>query len=185
MTSRYQTLLPSNKFQTFVNLSSTEFPTSPLIQQYHSILIPSPRVLNQAVFFQGHGDPEVYPRPDGDAYITGFPDPSIIVTESPGREEVRPEQIKKLIDATKKTSSELGNIAPHTQQACYLPTTADGIPLIGEVPGVKGAFMAAGHGCWGILNGPATGEAVADLLVGGNAKNVDLEVFGFDSPYRS
>ncbi|KAL7527475.1 hypothetical protein ACHAWF_002191 [Thalassiosira exigua] len=48
-----------------------------LIQQYHSILIPSPRVLSQAVFFQGHGDPEVYPRPDGDAYITGFPDPAI------------------------------------------------------------------------------------------------------------
>ena len=35
--------------------------------KYHSILIQSPRVLNQAVFFSGHGDPEVYPRPDGDA----------------------------------------------------------------------------------------------------------------------
>ena len=29
----------------------------------------------QAVFFQGLGDPEVYPRPDGDVYVTGFPDP--------------------------------------------------------------------------------------------------------------
>jgi hypothetical protein len=29
-------------------------------QKYHSILIQSPRVLSQAVFFQGAGDPEVY-----------------------------------------------------------------------------------------------------------------------------
>ncbi|EED87673.1 predicted protein [Thalassiosira pseudonana CCMP1335] len=152
--------------------------------KYHSILIPSPRVLNQAVFFSGHGDPEVYPRPDGDAYITGFPDPSMIVNESPGMEEVRAEVVDKLIDATKKTSSELGDIPPHTQQSCYLPTTSDGIPIIGELPEVKGAFVAAGHGCWGILNGPATGESVAELLVKGETTHVDLKVFGFDSPYR-
>lgn len=152
--------------------------------KYHSILIPSPRILNQAVFFSGCGDPEVYPRPDGDAYITGFPDASKIVTETPGNEEVRSDVIDRLIEATKNTSSELGQIAPHTKQSCYLPTTADGVPIIGEVPGVKGAFVAAGHGCWGILNGPATGEAMAELLVEGKAKHVDLGVFGFDSPYR-
>ena len=97
---------------------------------------------------------------------------------------MRSDVIDRLIEATKNTSSELGQIAPHTKQSCYLPTTADGVPIIGEVPGVKGAFVAAGHGCWGILNGPATGEAMAELLVEGKAKHVDLGVFGFDSPYR-
>lgn len=140
--------------------------------------------MNQAVFFSGHGDPEVYPRPDGDAYITGFPDAAIKVTETPGDEEVRSEMVNRLIDATKKTSSELGDIPPHTKQSCYLPTTDDGIPIIGEVPGVNGAFIAAGHGCWGILNGPATGEAIAELLIEGQTKRVNLEVFGLDSPYR-
>ena len=152
--------------------------------KYHSILIKSPRVLTQSVFFQGHGDPEVYPRPDGDAYITGFPDPAIIVKELPGDEEVRSEKVNQLIDATKKTSSELGDIPPHTQQACYLPTTMDGIPVIGAIPGVKGAFVASGHGCWGILNGPATGEAVAEMLVEGNATSINLSMLGVDSPYR-
>jgi glycine/D-amino acid oxidase-like deaminating enzyme len=108
----------------------------------------------------------------------------MIVNESPGMEEVRAEVVDKLIDATKKTSSELGDIPPHTQQSCYLPTTSDGIPIIGELPEVKGAFVAAGHGCWGILNGPATGESVAELLVKGETTHVDLKVFGFDSPYR-
>ena len=27
--------------------------------------------------------------------------------------------------------------------------------------GVEGAYVAAGHSCWGILNSPATGEAMA------------------------
>ena len=113
------------------------------------------------------------------AYITGFPDAAVLVTESPGNEEVRPEMVNRLIDATKKSSSELGDIPPHTKQSCYLPTTDNGIPLIGEVPGVKGAFIAAGHGCWGILNGPATGEAIAELLVEGEVKHVDLKRFQF------
>ena len=116
--------------------------------------------------------------------MVGFPDPSIFVSESPGNEEVRSEKVDALIDATKKTSSELGDIPPHTMQACYLPTTMDGIPVIGPVPGVKGAFVASGHGCWGILNGPATGEAVAELLVDGEAKSLDLRLLGLDSPYR-
>jgi len=137
-----------------------------------------------AVFFTGHGDPEVYPRPDGDAYITGFPDPATVVTEAPGEEEVRPEVVRRLIDATKRTSSELGGVPPHTRQACYLPTTSDGLPVIGEVPGAPGVIVASGHGCWGILNGPATGEAVAEMLAEGKAKSLDLSLFGLDSAYR-
>ena len=108
----------------------------------------------------------------------------MIVTETPGQEEVRPEVVSRLIDATKKTSSELGDVPPHTQQACYLPTTTDGIPVIGALPGVKGAFVASGHGCWGILNSPATGAAVAEMLVDGKAKSLDLRMLGVDSPYR-
>jgi len=151
--------------------------------KYHSILVQSPRVLNQAVFFQGHGDPEVYPRPDGDAYITGFPDEAIKVTESPGNEKVRQEKVNQLIDAIKMTSSELGSLSPHTSQACYLPSTTDGLPVIGPLTGVGGAFIASGHGCWGILNSPATGEAIAELLIEGTT-TLDLSMLGVDSQYR-
>lgn len=35
--------------------------------KYHSVVIPTPRVLNQSIFFSGLGDPEVYPRPDSTA----------------------------------------------------------------------------------------------------------------------
>ena len=63
------------------------------------------------------------------------------------------------------------------RQACYRPVTRDGLPLIGPVPGVAGAYVATGHSVWGILNAPATGEAMAELIVDGAARTVDLAPF--------
>ena len=63
------------------------------------------------------------------------------------------------------------------RQACYRPVTQDGLPLIGPVPGVAGAYIATGHSVWGILNAPATGEAMAELIVDGTAHAVDLTPF--------
>jgi glycine/D-amino acid oxidase-like deaminating enzyme len=39
--------------------------------------------------------------------------------------------------------------------------TQDGLPLIGKVVGSEGPDVAIGHNGWGILNAPATGEALA------------------------
>ena len=55
--------------------------------------------------------------------------------------------------------------------------TQDGLPLIGAVPGLEGAYVATGHSVWGILNAPATGEAMAELIVDGAARTVDLAPF--------
>jgi glycine/D-amino acid oxidase-like deaminating enzyme len=53
--------------------------------------------------------------------------------------------------------------------------TRDGLPLIGSV--APGAYVATGHSVWGILNAPATGEAMAELILDGEAKSVDLSPF--------
>ena len=45
------------------------------------------------------------------------------------------------------------------------------------MPGIAGAYVATGHSVWGILNAPATGEAMAELIVDGAAKTVDLSPF--------
>ena len=55
--------------------------------------------------------------------------------------------------------------------------TDDGLPLIGRVPGMAGAYVATGHGPWGMLNAPATGLALAELIVDGRARSVDLSPF--------
>lgn len=83
-----------------------------------------------------------------------------------------------------------GNVSSHlwegeadvkAEQACFLPCTDDSVPVIGEIPGVKGCYVATGHNCWGILNGPATGAAMAELIMDGKASIVDLSAF---SPSR-
>ena len=45
------------------------------------------------------------------------------------------------------------------------------------VPGVDGAYVATGHSVWGMLNAPATGEAMAELILDGQARHVDLAPF--------
>eukprot|EP00751_Fragilariopsis_kerguelensis_P047182 CAMPEP_0171055158 /NCGR_PEP_ID=MMETSP0736-20130129/55609_1 /TAXON_ID=186038 /ORGANISM="Fragilariopsis kerguelensis, Strain L26-C5" /LENGTH=447 /DNA_ID=CAMNT_0011509627 /DNA_START=129 /DNA_END=1473 /DNA_ORIENTATION=- len=124
---------------------------------------------------------EVYPRPDGDSYITGKDSTKEAMTERPGQEAVEPELIEALLDSMRQMSPEvLGapNIpAPHTTQACYWADVVDGTPIIGPLPNVDGFFIATGHSVWGILQGPATGKAMAELLMEGKARSVDL------SPY--
>jgi D-hydroxyproline dehydrogenase subunit beta len=55
-------------------------------------------------------------------------------------------------------------------RSCARPLAIDARPLLGPVPGLSGAFIAAGHGPWGISTGPASARMVADLILG---KNVD------------
>ena len=145
--------------------------------KYHSLVVQSPRVLSQAVFFQGHTDLEVYPRPDATVYVTGFPDEPAPVDEAPGAVEVRPELAGRLTRAMADVSTELADAPVLLQQACHLPCSPDGAPVIGSVPRVGGAFVATGAGCWGILSGPATGLAMAELIVDGKATSVDLSPF--------
>jgi glycine/D-amino acid oxidase-like deaminating enzyme len=63
------------------------------------------------------------------------------------------------------------------RQACFRPVTEDGLPFIGAVPGVDGAYVATGHSVWGMLNAPATGEAMSELILHGAARHVDLAPF--------
>jgi glycine/D-amino acid oxidase-like deaminating enzyme len=83
------------------------------------------------------------------------------VEEAPGEEEVRAELADRLVHAMKVVSQEVGEAIMTKMQACHLPISVDGEPLIGRHPKVSGAYIATGHGCWGILNAPATGPHVS------------------------
>ena len=49
------------------------------------------------------------------------------------------------------------------------PATADGLPLIGELPGQPGLFVASGHGMMGLALAPATAALLAPLVLHGRA----------------
>jgi glycine/D-amino acid oxidase-like deaminating enzyme len=121
-------------------------------------------------------EPEIFPRPDGDVYVCGMADPAPL-PDSPEDVEVNDEACAVLARAAGRVSTALATARITRRQACYRPVTDDNLPLIGRVPGVRGAYVATGHGPWGMLNAPATGLALAELITEGKASLVDLRPF--------
>jgi glycine/D-amino acid oxidase-like deaminating enzyme len=120
-------------------------------------------------------EPEIFPRPDGEVYVCGMADPAPL-PDSPDAVEVDEASCATLARAAARVSSVLAAARIVRRQACYRPVTDDGLPVIGHVPGVDGAYVATGHGPWGILNAPATGLALAELIADGTA-SLDLRPF--------
>ena len=121
-------------------------------------------------------EPEIIPRPDGEVYVCGMADLQPLPDSAEGV-EVSEAACAVLARAAGRVSTGLAAAAITRRQACYRPVTEDGLPLIGRVPNVKGAYVATGHGPWGMLNAPATGLALAELIVDGAATSVDLRPF--------
>jgi glycine/D-amino acid oxidase-like deaminating enzyme len=123
-----------------------------------------------------HLEPEIFPRLDGEVYVCGMADPAAL-PDSAEAVEVSEAACAVLARAAGRVSTRLAAAPITRRQACYRPVTDDGLPLIGRVPGVAGAYVATGHGPWGILNAPATGLALAELIAEGAASSVDLRPF--------
>jgi glycine/D-amino acid oxidase-like deaminating enzyme len=121
-------------------------------------------------------EPEIFPRPEGEVYVCGMADPAPL-PDSPELVEVDDNSCAVLARAAGRVSTVLAEARIVRRQACYRPVTDDGLPLIGRAPGLPGAFVATGHGPWGILNAPATGFAMAELVADGAASLVDLRAF--------
>jgi len=126
----------------------------------------------------GHGlqSPEVFPRADGTTYVCAISSEGPLPLD-PGAVAPDPGAIERLEAICSRLSPVLAKAPILARQACFRPVTQDGLPLIGPVPGLTGAYVATGHSVWGILNAPATGEAMADLLVDGAAHLLDLSPF--------
>ena len=124
----------------------------------------------------GLQSPEVFPRADGTTYVCAISSESPLPLD-PGTVGPDPGAIERLEEICRQLSPVLAKAPIVARQACFRPVTQDGLPLIGPVPGLKGVYVATGHSVWGILNAPATGEAVADMLLDGAARKVDLSPF--------
>jgi glycine/D-amino acid oxidase-like deaminating enzyme len=121
-------------------------------------------------------EPEIIPRPNGDVYVCGMADPQPLPESAEGV-RVDDAACDVLARAAGRVSTALAKARVTRRQACYRPVTDDGLPLIGRVPGVAGAYVATGHGPWGMLNAPATGLALAELITDGEAKSIDVRAF--------
>jgi glycine/D-amino acid oxidase-like deaminating enzyme len=120
--------------------------------------------------------PELFPRTDGTIYVCGISSEEPLPLD-PARVAPDPASLERLAAMCADLSPVLAVAPVLARQACYRPVTRDGLPLIGAIKGIAGAYVATGHSVWGILNAPATGEAMAELIVDGAASTVDLAPF--------
>jgi glycine/D-amino acid oxidase-like deaminating enzyme len=148
----------------------------------HSVTLRAPDVPAHALFLDyrtaaGRAlEPEIFPRPDGEVYVCGMADPQPL-PESADDVRIDDAACETLARAAGRVSTALAAAAIERRQACYRPVTDDGLPLIGRVPALAGCYVATGHGPWGMLNAPATGLALSELIVDGAPSSVDLRRF--------
>src|SRR5215469_2518383 len=148
----------------------------------HSLIFETGTVPAEALFLEyreASGEmltPEVFPRADGTTWVGAI---STIAPVPADPTEVAPDAgaHRRVETLCRNISSALAAAPIKARQVCFRPVTEDGLPLIGAVPGSKGAYVATGHSVWGMLNAPATGEAVTELILDGTARHVDLAPF--------
>lgn len=165
-------------------LAASWLPLPPVtgLKGYSITLRPRQPVSAHALFVDYRGakgeqlSPEVFPRPDGEVYICGMSDQDP-VPEDPADVHVDERAIAVLRALSGSMSSVLAEARLTGGKACYRPITHDALPLLGPVSAIEGAYVATAHNCWGILNAPASGLAMAELIVDGGAGSIDL------SPY--
>jgi glycine/D-amino acid oxidase-like deaminating enzyme len=136
----------------------------------------------QALFLDYHEEDgavvtvEVFPRAGGNTHVTALSDQMPLPLD-PTAVAPDPAALARLQAICERLSPKLRAERILARQACFRPVTQDGLPLIGKVPGSEGVFIATGHNVWGILNAPATGEAMAELVADGAAQSTSLKPF--------
>jgi sarcosine oxidase subunit beta len=61
-----------------------------------------------------------------------------------------------------------------------LDMTPDGNAILGRLPGLDGVLVAAGFSGHGFMHSPATGRLMAELILDGDARGVDIGPLGLD-----
>ncbi|GAA6030549.1 hypothetical protein JCM8097_006200 [Rhodosporidiobolus ruineniae] len=157
----------------------------------HSVVVRPPdgkELPAQALFTSiktkgGHAEPEIYNRPDGTSYACGPTDGSDLPTHA-SSVTVDSSAIALLLAQTAQLAPDHLDVQKgakvEREQACYLPV-GSGDPVIGRIEGTekgRGVFVASGHSCWGICNGPGTGLVLSELILDGKAKSADISRLG-------
>lgn len=73
---------------------------------------------------------------------------------------------------------------PEQAWAGLRPISADGLPVVGRVPGLDNVIVSTGHGTLGVTLAPVTAEGVAQLVITGRAPS-ELAPFSLERFSRS
>ncbi|MCZ6891533.1 MAG: FAD-dependent oxidoreductase, partial [Chloroflexi bacterium] len=139
--------------------TGVELPVRPLKGQILRLRMPGP-----PFSYISSPDSYVVTKPDGLVWV-GTTEEEAGFDEAPSP-EARREIMGNVVRAF--PSLKEAELVQHT--ACLRPVAADGLPILGRVPGKEGAVVATGAGRKGILLGPVMGRIAADLATGGTTE---------------
>ncbi|KAL7955294.1 FAD dependent oxidoreductase [Trichoderma compactum] len=126
---------------------------------------------------RGRVDPEIYARPFGEAYACGEPDSVVPLPETADQVQFDEAYCDDIISYFATLSPVLAAAPIKAKQACYLPRHIrfgqESGPLIGPTV-TPGLWVAAGHTCWGIQNGPGTGKLMSEYVFDGEAISANV-----------
>jgi sarcosine oxidase subunit beta len=118
-------------------------------------------------------------RPDSAAagaaqgVLLAWPDPA----QTPGfNTEFEPEFVEKILPRARHRAPCLADalIEPGRCRAGLYEVTPDHHAIIGEAAGVRGLYFANGFSGHGVMHSPATGRVLAELILDGEARLMDV-----------
>jgi glycine/D-amino acid oxidase-like deaminating enzyme len=92
---------------------------------------------------------------------------------------VRPEVVASILRRLGELLPTARGIGVRHAWCCLRPATADGHPVVDQLPWAGNAWVTAGHDGTGVLLAPATGQALADWVTGGTRPQA-VAGFGLD-----
>ena len=134
-----------------------EIPVKPVKGQIVYLAPPSP-MPSYTIF---HEASYVMPKPSGDLMVGTTEEDAGFNTEP------TPQAQAAIMAAAVRLAPRLKGVAVKEVTACLRPVSADGLPLIGAVPGYRGLYLATGHGRKGLLLCLLTGKHLAQLIAKG------------------
>lgn len=146
-----------------------EIPIFPVKGQCYSIK-PASMPIKETVFTKG-------------CYLVPKMDGSLLIGASQQQVGFNKQPTLEAIQSLHETATTL---VPALKEAEFLttwtglrPGTPDGLPYMGQAPGIKQLFVATGHYRNGILLAPITGRIMAEL-VGNGTTEIDLTPFSLE-----
>ncbi len=113
-------------------------------------------------------------------YMVPWPDRRVVVgatreTESGFDVGVTAAGIREVLDEALRVAPGLSPARVGEIRTGLRPLSADGMPVLGALPGAEGVYVATGHGANGLQLGPYSAKLVADLMLGRDTE--DLTAF--------
>ncbi|UCF41247.1 MAG: FAD-binding oxidoreductase [Gemmatimonadota bacterium] len=92
---------------------------------------------------------------------------------------MRRSRLEQLTRSAQQYLTGLGEARAQSEWCGLRPCIADGLPVVGPVPGYRGAYVATGHAMLGLTLGPVTGKLVSEYVLDG-APSLDVGAFRLD-----